>query len=184
MMPDRKWCHDVMRHARHGDASPEHSPRHENAKKANATRVNNTAHEETFERLPCVICKAHLPRPCSAPAPPQPSNGCRHDCLSTRRIKKQQIRQDHACLRGCKQPATFPCSTSEKNKQHSAVGATVLRDLQGSQSEPLPALLFLRSSHSDDRLPQLRERPVPLRLDEVALLALHLIANVALPMDL
>ena len=47
MMPDRKWCHDVMRHARHGDASPEHSPRHEYAKNVRATRVNNTAHEET-----------------------------------------------------------------------------------------------------------------------------------------
>ena len=33
--------------------------------------------------------------------------------------------------------------------------AIVLRDMRGSQSEPLPALLFLGSSHSDDRLAQL-----------------------------
>ena len=39
-----------------------------------------------------------------------------------------------------------------EEKQQPVVGATVLR---GSQSEPLPALLFLRSSHSDDWLPQL-----------------------------
>ena len=32
---------------------------------------------------------------------------------------------------------------------------TVLRGLQGSQSEPLLALIFLRSSHSDDWLPHL-----------------------------
>ena len=67
--------------------------------------------------------------------------------------------------RGCKQPATFLCSTSGKNKQQSAVGATVLRDLRGSQSEPLPALLFLR-------LPQLSGSVLYLFVcDEVALLA-------------
>ena len=46
MVPDRKWCHDSMRHARHGDASQKHSPRHEYAKKVRATGVNNTAHEK------------------------------------------------------------------------------------------------------------------------------------------
>ena len=34
----------------------------------------------------------------------------------------------------------------ERNKQQSEVGATVLRDLRGSQSEPLPTLLFLCSN--------------------------------------
>ena len=56
------------------------------------------------------------------------------------------------------------------NDPTSAVGATVLR---GSQCEPLPALLFLRSSHSDDRLPpQLSGSVLHLFVcDEVALLA-------------
>ena len=43
--------------------------------------------------------------------------------------------------RGCKQPAAFMGWTTRPS---SAVGATVLRRLRGSQSEPLPALLFLQ----------------------------------------
>ena len=54
-MPDRKWRHDIMRHARHSDASQKHSP-------IKATGVNNTAHEEMCERLSREICKAHLTR--------------------------------------------------------------------------------------------------------------------------
>ena len=45
----------------------------------------------------------------------------------------------------------IPLLDKWKNKQQSAVGATVLRDLRGSQSEPLPALLFLRSSRAPTR---------------------------------
>ena len=60
------------------------------------------------------------------------------------------------------------------------VGVTVLPELRGSQSEPLPTLLFLRSSHSDDWLPQLFGS-VQYRRDEDRLLSASPAVFVATP---
>ena len=141
------------------------------------------------ERLSCDICEAHLPRPCCALAPPQPSTGCGNDCLSTKGKKKQQVRQDHASLRPLKTSrlqATSHIPLLDKwKKTTTIVGrcdclARFPRFTKRATPDPalLPFLPLRRLAAAT-----LRERPAPLRLDEVALPALHLELLLP-PMDL
>ena len=68
---------------------------------------------------------------------------------------------------------------NEREKdRYEGIGGSVLRDLRGSQSEPLLALLSPTTGCRNSS-----ERPVPLRRDEVALQALHLELLLP-PMDL
>ena len=65
------------------------------------------------------------------------------DCL-------QPLKQTHGCSLWSSGNCMYTGSTTQKPWHE-----TVLRGLRRGQSEPLLPLLFLRSSHSDDWLPQL-----------------------------
>ena len=69
------------------------------------------------------------------------------------------------------------------NTRRSARLSCEICKVQQKEPPPGPALLAFLPLRREAAA-TLRERPVPLRLDGVALLALHLITQVSLPMDL
>ena len=168
-MPDRKWCHDVMRHARHGDASHKNPPRHKYTKRVRAPGVEQ--HYTRRNVRTTVLRDLHITPPTALlcfGAPPQPSTGCCKGCLSTERIKKTTdktgSRMSPSSEDVSNQPHSLARQVEKSNNRWSArLSCEISRFTKRATPGPaLLAFLPLRGLAAAT----LRERPVPLRLDE------------------
>ena len=174
MMPDRKWCHDIMRHARHGDASQKHSPRRNESQGNQSEKTLHTKCANDFlarfakrtSHGPALLRRLHSRRPAAAMiACPQRE---KTDKTGSRLSPSSEDVADAS-----NQPHSHALQVEKQATTGGRCDCLARFARFTKRATPGPALLAFLPLRRQTAA-NLQEHPATLRLDEVALLALHL----------